>query len=113
MSGGMLGFIFWELVSVCVIGSGFYLIFSKRDKAVGFWAGAKKEPRVSDVRGYNRACGKLWLGYGIVLSLLGSFLLTGQNTAGAIFTVLGTCWASIALAVIYSVVISKKYDVSP
>ena len=109
MPGRVIGFVIWALVASCFIVYGIHLLFSKRDTAVGFWAGETKQPQVSDVKGYNRACGRLWLGYGIALLLLGTFLLTGQNTAGGIFTVLGTCWASIALAVIYSTVIENKY----
>lgn len=109
MVNNMFGFILWGLVSCCFIGLGIYLLLSKRQKPIGFWANAKEPPQVDDVKGYNRACGWLWFCYGIVLFLLGLPLLGEQNSAGVIISILGTMWASIALVAFYSTVIWKKY----
>lgn len=106
----IIGFMIWTLVSCGFIGYGIYLMFSKREVPVGFWANVKEQPQVTDAKGYNKALGKLFCGYGIALILLGLPMLGGQNSAGVIFTVLGAAWASIALAVIYSTVILKKYQ---
>lgn len=106
----IIGFVIWTLVSCFFIGYSIYLMLSKREVPVGFWANVKEPPQVTDVKGYNRALGKLFCGYGIVFILLGLPMLVGQNSAWVIFTVLGASWASIALAVIYSTVILKKYQ---
>lgn len=106
----IIGFVIWTLVSCFFICYGIYLMLSKREVPVGFWANVKESPQVTDVKGYNRALGKLFCGYGIVFILLGLPMLVGQNSAWVIFTVLGASWASIALAVIYSTVILKKYQ---
>lgn len=106
----VIGFLIWTLVGCSFIAYGIYLMFSKREVPVGFWAGEKEPPQVTDVKGYNRALGKLFCGYGVALILLGLPMLGGQNNAWVIFTVLGAAWASIALAIVYSTVILKKYQ---
>ncbi|MCH5339411.1 MAG: hypothetical protein J1E03_11565 [Acetatifactor sp.] len=106
----IIGFVIWMLVGCGFIGYGIYLMLSKREAPVGFWANEKEPPQVTDVKGYNRALGKLFGGYGIAFILLGLPMLGGQNSAGVVFTVLGAAWASIALAIIYSTVILKKYQ---
>lgn len=108
----VMGFVIWALVGCGFVGYGVYLMFSKRETPVGFWAGEREQPQVSDVRGYNRALGKLFCGYGTIFVLLGLPMLGGQNIAGVmvIFTILGAMWASIVLAIIYSTVILKKYQ---
>ena len=108
MTGSSMGCACYILLGVCFIGFGIRLIAIKRDKPVAFWANVKELPRVNDISAYNKAVGKLWCGYGAVIALLGFLLLAGP--VGIIMTILGTCWASIALAVIYSVVIMKKYE---
>lgn len=108
MTGLAIGCTCYILIGFCFIGFGIRLIIIKRDKPVGFWANVKELPQVKDISGYNKAVGKLWCGYGAVMVLLGLFLLAGP--VGGIFTILGTCWASVALVVIYSVAILKKYE---
>lgn len=108
MTGRMIGCGCYILLGICCIIFGIWLMIVRRDKPVGFWANAKELPQVNDVNGYNRAVGKLWCAYGLVIALLGLPLL--DRTLGWI-TILGTCWASIGLMIIYSVVILKKYEV--
>lgn len=104
----MLGFIIWAAVGIAFVGLGLYVFFSKREAAFGFWANAKMFS-VNNVRAYNRAVGKLWCVYGIVFLLLGIPLLGGQNSPGAILTIIGTMMESIAAAVVYTTVIEPKY----
>lgn len=106
----VMAFIIWALLSVCFIGYGIYLMFSNKKVPVGFWANVKELPQVTDVKAYNKALGKLWCGYGTVLLLLGFPFLGEQNAAGFIITLLGTVWASIGLAIIYSTAILNKYQ---
>ena len=108
MTGNVIGCATYALIGLCFIGFGILLIAVRRDKPVGFWAGVKELPKVEDINGYNAAVGKLWCAYGAILALLGLFLLNGVG--GWILTILGTCWASIGLAVVYSVVILKKFE---
>lgn len=108
MTGLAIGCACYILVAFCFIGFGIRLIVIKRNTPVGFWANVKELPQVKDISGYNNAVGKLWCGYGAVMVLLGLLLFAGP--VGWILTILGTCWASVALAVIYSVSILKKYE---
>lgn len=104
----MIAFIIWLIVSLFFVVWGFITYFSKSTKPFGFWANAAVA-EMKDVKAYNRALGKLWCVYGVLLALLGIPLLGGQNSAGPILTMLGTMLISIGAMVVYVVVIEAKY----
>lgn len=104
----MLAFIIWLILSLFFVVWGIFTYFSKSSKPFGFWANAAVA-EMTDVKSYNRALGKLWCVYGILLALLGIPLLGGQNSAGAIISILGTMLISIGAMVVYVVVIEAKY----
>ncbi len=105
----MAAFIIWLIMAFIFIAMGLYLCVAKKAKVAGFWANAKTFP-VENVRAYNKAVGKLWCVYGVVLALLGIPLLGGQNSAGGILiSVVGTMIVSIAAMIVYVVVIESKY----
>jgi len=106
MSGAVLGFIIWAIIGCFMIGLGISAFFSK--KAVGFWANAKQF-QVKDIKGYNRATGTLFICYGVILIVLGIPLLGGQNNAWVILSILGVMIETIAMMVIYTLVVEKKY----
>lgn len=106
MNGRIIGFIVWALFGCFMIGLGIRAFFSK--KAVGFWANIKVFP-VNDIRGYNRATGKLFIIYGLIFIVLGVPLLGGQNSPYIVFSVLGVMIETIALMAVYSLSVSKKY----
>ncbi len=107
MEGTVLGFIIWMLCGMLFAGIGIFAFFAK--KAMRFWANAEMFP-VEDVKGYNRAVGKLWLVYGIVFILLGLPLLAGQNTPLILLvTVPGAVIGTIVVMCVYTLVIEKKY----
>lgn len=106
MDGSVLGFILWALFGCFMIGLGIRAFFSK--KAVGFWANSKMFP-VNDIKGYNRATGKLFIAYGVVFIGLGVPLLGGQNTPYILLSVLGVMIETIAIMAIYNLSITKKY----
>lgn len=106
MDGSVIGFIMWALFGCFMIGLGIRAFFSK--KAVGFWANIKTFP-VNDIRGYNRATGKLFIAYGFIFIVLGMPLLSGQNSPYILFSVLGVMIETIAVMAIYSLSISPKY----
>ncbi|MEF9941436.1 MAG: hypothetical protein RSA90_05575 [Lachnospiraceae bacterium] len=107
MDGGTIGFIVWALVGCFMIGLGIRAFFSK--KVVGFWANIKTF-RVNDIRGYNHATGKLFILYGVVFIVLGMPLLSGQNTPYILLSVLGVMMETIVIMVIYSLVVTKKFE---
>lgn len=106
MDRTVIGFLIWAMVGCAMIGIGIHDFYSK--KKVGFWANAKTFP-VNDIKGYNRATGKLFIAYGLVFVLLGIPLLCGQNSPLILLSVLGVMTETIVIMVIYSTVITKKY----
>ena len=104
----MLGFILWIMLSLFFVVWGIFTCFAKTEKPFGFWANAEVA-EMKDVKAYNRALGKLWCVYGILLALLGLPLLGGQNSAGIILSILGTMLISIGAMVVYVVGIEAKY----
>lgn len=106
MDGRIIGFTVWALFGCFMIGLGISAFFSK--KAVVFWANIKAFP-VNDIRGYNRATGKLFITYGFIFIVLGVPLLSGQNSPYILLSVLGVMIETIAVMAIYSLSISPNY----
>ena len=102
----MIGFALWCVCGMTMIGLGIYAFFAR--KPMGFWANAEVFS-IAEVRGYNRAVGKLFCLYGSIFILLGLPLLKGQNSPGILLSILGVMLESIALMVVYTTVIERKY----
>lgn len=68
MIGNIIGFVIWAIGGVIIIGLGISAYFSR--KVVGFWANIKPIS-INDIAGYNRAVGKLFVIYGVILIALG------------------------------------------
>ena len=99
------GFIIWSMIALVLIGIGIWAW--KSDKAVGFFSGVKP-PEVSDVRKYNRSVAVLWFAYAVLFELLGlPFLFLKQNSAGFLLSVLGVPLISIALMIIYNLILAR------
>ena len=108
MTETMLAFIFWSIIGLLFIILGIYAFFSKKAQPMGFWANAKMF-EVTDVRKYNAAMGKLFIGFGMIFIILGLPLLSGQNSALIILSVFGVMAEVIIMMAIYTIVIEKKY----
>lgn len=108
MEEKLMAFIIWMILGVLFIVMGIYCIKSRKTKAVGFWANTQVI-QVEDVKGYNRALGKLWCVYGVLFIVIGLPLLHGQNSGLLVITMLGTMFISIAAMVVYIVGIESKY----
>ena len=104
----MMAFIIWTVMGVLFIIMGIVDIFSKKQKAFGFWANAQTLP-IENIKGYNRALGILWIVYGVVLILLGIPLIKGDDSPWLIITILGTMFEAIAAMAVYVTVIEKRY----
>jgi hypothetical protein len=103
----MLGFVIWALVGVLIIALGIKDLFAK--KPAGFWANAETI-KVSDIKGYNRATGLLFISYGVIFILLGIPLLGGQNNAFILLSAVGVMFETIVIMAVYTLVIVKKYS---
>ena len=102
----MTAFLLWTLCCCLLLGIGIYCFRS--EKPVGFFANAKTFP-VKDPKAYNRACGKLWIGYSLICILCGIPLLAAQNSPLILLTVLGIVFATLGMILTYVLVIEKKY----
>ncbi len=101
-------FMCWLAVGAAFIGLGIYVMLSTKKRAFGFWANAEMFP-VEDIKGYNRAVGKLWCAFGTAFVLLGIPLLPGQNEGYIVITILGSLVEAIVVMAIYVTVIERKY----
>ena len=108
MEERLTAFIIWAIIGILIIILGIYDMKSKKTKPFGFWANADVIP-VEDVKGYNRALGKLWCVYGVLFILIGLPLLDKQDSGLIIITMLGTLFISIAAMIVYVVGIEAKY----
>lgn len=106
MKGNVMGFVFWAIVGVLIMGIGIFAFFSK--KTIGFWANAKPIA-VKDIKRYNHAVGKLFIAYGLIFIALGTPMLMGQNTPYILLSMVGVMVESIAAMIIYTLCIEKKY----
>ncbi len=108
MTEGMLAFILWVLVSLIFAGIGVYDL--RADKVVGFWSNGKRpEIAPENIKAYNRAVGKLWIGFALFFMLLGLPLLAGDESPLIVITLLGSLLAVVVLMAVYVLVIEKKY----
>ena len=101
-------FIIWLALSAAFVVLGLFVMFSAKKAAFGFWANAEMFA-VEDIKGYNRAVGKLWCGFGVAFAVLGIPLLPEQNPGFIAITILGSLVESIVVMIIYVTVIEKKY----
>lgn len=104
----MAAFICWAIVGLFFVIWGICMFYAKSAKPFGFWANAEVA-QMRDVKGYNRALGKLWCVFGVLLILVGVPILLGEKSAGIIITILGTMLLSIGVMIVYVVVIEPKY----
>ena len=106
MIGNIIGFVIWAMVGVIIISLGIRAYLS--GKVSGFWANIKPIS-INDIAGYNRAVGKLFVIYGVILIALGLPLLSGQNSPFILLSVLGVMIETIVIMAVYSLCIERKY----
>lgn len=94
------------VVGVAFVGMGIFAFKSKRP--MPFWAGVPVG-KVEDVKGYNRAVGRMWIVFGTVFEVLCIPLMGGQNTPAVIFSIIGIAFESIAVMGYYGIVIGPKF----
>lgn len=101
-----MGFAIWSIVALLMIVMGVLTLFSK--KAVGFWANAEMF-EVTDVKGYNRAVGIMWIVFGVIFELTGIPILNPDNALQIVFMSVGSMIEAIILMLFYTFVIERKY----
>lgn len=106
--GRILGFLGFFGIGLVFIGWGIYGFSPKKKTTFGFWAGGEVF-ETDDPMGYNRAVGKLWIVFGLLLIFLGLPLLQGQNSPAIVFSVLGIMAESIGAMAVHELVIAPRY----
>lgn len=102
-----MAFVIWAVLGIAFIGLGIYCFRSKKKTAFGFWANASTFP-VEDSKRYNRTMGLLWVVYGIIFIALGVPLLM-EHPLAVMFATLGIMAEAIAVMVVYTTVIEKRF----
>ena len=80
-------------------------------KQVGFWANIEI-PEIEDVRGFNKAVGKLFITYGVVFILIGIPLIPSifyKYKLLIFIPIIGTIFETIWIMVYFVMKIEKKY----
>ncbi len=106
----MIGFIICMVVVLIFVAIGISCFKAK--EPVGFFTGVKP-PEIADenVKKYNNAVGKLWIGFAVGMGIVCSPLIfIEQNSPWAVFMILLLMVLVIALAVVY-LMIESKYRV--
>lgn len=98
-------FIMWAIFGLLFIVIGIVDFFVK--KPVGFWANCETIP-VENVKKYNRSVGMLFCIYGLVFILLGVPMLW-MDFPWILITMPGIMLESIAIMIVYTVVVEPKY----
>lgn len=105
MEGRIIGFAICVIVGLLFVGIGFSSFKAKGP--VGFWSNAKTVP-IDDVKSYNKAVGKLWCVFGIIVIFLSLPMLAGQNSPFILLSIIGIMFEVIAAMVVY-MRIENKY----
>ena len=80
----------------------------KRRTPMHFWAGSEVKPEeITDIPAYNKANGKLWLGYTAGMILSGVVSLFSIGIGAALLTIV--CVPGIAVLIVVYKRIYKKY----
>ena len=98
-------YLFWLAGDAVTLIFGIYAWLAK--EPVRFWTVGQKI-QVNSIKKYNRAVAKLWFLLTIGLAVLGLPLISGQNSAWIVVTILGTVFLSIIFMAVYTR-IEKKY----
>lgn len=107
MEPGMFAFLIYALIGLFFLILGIWCFFAQ--KPCGFWANAEQF-EVTDVKAYNKAMGKLWIVFALILTALGLPLLNPKNILPVILvSIVGTMFACIGMMVFYTLVIDRKY----
>jgi hypothetical protein len=102
----IIAFIIWTAVSLSFLVIAY--ITSRKETPAGFFSNEKEPPKVKDIRGYNQALSRLWIGFAILFELLGlPFLFFRQNSPAFLIPGLGVPFLCIGLIILYLNILSK------
>ena len=105
-AGLIIGFVIWCIASGIFLVIGISCFFASGP--AGFWANVKM-CEVTDTKKYNRAVGKLFICFSIILEIFGLPLLAGQNSPLVFISIAGCMVLIVTTMLVYELVIMKKY----
>ncbi len=92
-------FIIWTVLAAVFLGIGIGTV--NRKKPAGFFSNVQA-PEVKDVKGYNRAVSRLWIGYALLFEVTGiPFLFLKQNSPFFLLIGLAVVFLSLGLMILY------------
>lgn len=97
--------VIWTACALLFAGIGVYDLHAK--KQVGFWSNFK-EPEMRDVPGYNRAVGRLFLGFAAVFELIGILIARAGDSPLTFLLVFAVPAEVIGMILLY-LRIERKY----
>lgn len=104
MNPKIIAFLIWSAIGLFFVGMGIASHFIK--KAVGFWVNVKV-PELADIKPYNRAVGRLYIIFGILMMVLGLPLLS-KHTEMILISAVGIMFTVITMMILYTR-IEQKY----
>ncbi|WP_033166155.1 hypothetical protein [Clostridium sp. KNHs205] len=87
------------------------IIAGKSKKPAGIYSNIKApgKEEINDLKAYNKAVGRLIMGYGILQIMMGVLLIkTGEKSAGLVMT-FSFFFGGIVMMIIYEIAIGNKY----
>ncbi len=106
----MIAFLIWSCCGIFFFSIGLYSFIAK--KPVGFWANDCAPIMVTDMKKYNAAVGKLWIGFSFYFMILGlPFLLCPQRKAVLLLSILMLFFGILGMMLIY-LRIEDKYRIN-
>lgn len=102
----IIGFAIWSIVAVIFLFIG--ISSWKSEKAAGFFTGLEP-PKVTDIKAYNHAVGKIWFIFAILFEIAGMPLLFSEQNSAIILLMIPIVMILIIVMVIVYLRIELKY----
>jgi hypothetical protein len=106
---GIENIIFAAICGFCALIFGLIALWAfKRRTPMHFWAGSTVKPEeIADISAYNKANGKLWLGYTIGMIISGVVSLFSIGAGAILLTII--CVPGVAVLIVVYKRIYEKY----
>lgn len=99
----------WWIIAVIFFVLAFFTYRSKKPVSIYSNIKAPDIERISDLKAYNKAVGKLLAGYALLQALTGILLLNATKKEIEFLTVFSTFFGAILMIILYEAIIADKY----
>lgn len=104
----LLSIVCW-IIAIFFIFYGIMVVHSKKPAGIYSNVKAPELNEISDLKAYNRAVGKLIIGYAVLLIAVGIAEINASKITAAVLILVSVFPGAIAMMIIYETVISPKY----